>query len=190
MAAVSPAAAIDAAAPTSPWQPTSAPEMDAFILNKPPMAVAVRKKRLTCRLTPASLSLYSSKCARSTAGTMPAAPFVGAVTNRPPAAFSSLTAIAYTIARCAALAGALSPWELFKSRCHNVAARLFTLRPPGSSPSAQRPRSIQSLITLHSLSDIGSNSSRRKQTCSFLAWSSAMDNFSRSQRATNSSIDL
>ena len=31
--------------PTSPWQPTSAPEMEAFILKRVPMAAAVNKNR-------------------------------------------------------------------------------------------------------------------------------------------------
>ena len=34
----SPAAAIEQADPTSPWQPTSAPEMEAFSLNSIPTA--------------------------------------------------------------------------------------------------------------------------------------------------------
>ena len=40
-------AAIEQADPTSPWQPTSAPEMDAFSLNRVPMAAAVSRKRTT-----------------------------------------------------------------------------------------------------------------------------------------------
>ena len=39
-----PAAAIAAAEPTSPWQPTSAPEMDAFILHSAPTAAATSRK--------------------------------------------------------------------------------------------------------------------------------------------------
>jgi hypothetical protein len=41
--AARPAAAIEHADPTSPWQPTSAPEIDAFALNSMPMAPAVRR---------------------------------------------------------------------------------------------------------------------------------------------------
>ena len=40
-AAQSPAAAMAQAAPTSPWQPTSAPEIDALRLNSAPTAAAV-----------------------------------------------------------------------------------------------------------------------------------------------------
>jgi hypothetical protein len=43
----SPAAAIEQAEPTSPWQPTSAPEIDAFSLNRVPMAAAVSRNRTT-----------------------------------------------------------------------------------------------------------------------------------------------
>ena len=43
--AARPAEAIEQAEPTSPWQPTSAPEMDAFSLNRMPIAVAVSRKR-------------------------------------------------------------------------------------------------------------------------------------------------
>ena len=42
---VSPAAAIEQAEPTSPWQPTSAPEIEAFSLNSTPIAPAVSRKR-------------------------------------------------------------------------------------------------------------------------------------------------
>jgi hypothetical protein len=46
-AAVSPAAAIEQATPTSPWQPTSAPEIEAFSLNSEPIAAAVSRKTRT-----------------------------------------------------------------------------------------------------------------------------------------------
>ena len=39
-----PAAAIEQATPTSPWQPTSAPEIEAFFLNSEPIAAAVSRK--------------------------------------------------------------------------------------------------------------------------------------------------
>ena len=41
------ALAIEQATPTSPWQPTSAPLIDAFSLYKMPMAPAVSKKSRT-----------------------------------------------------------------------------------------------------------------------------------------------
>ena len=44
---VSPAAAIEQADPTSPWQPTSAPEIEAFSLNSTPIAAAVSRNRIT-----------------------------------------------------------------------------------------------------------------------------------------------
>ena len=40
-----PAAAMEQATPTSPWQPTSAPEMEEFSLNRPPSAAATARKR-------------------------------------------------------------------------------------------------------------------------------------------------
>ena len=46
-AAVRPAAAIEQATPTSPWQPTSAPEIEAFSLNSEPIAAAVSRKMWT-----------------------------------------------------------------------------------------------------------------------------------------------
>ncbi|MNY35533.1 hypothetical protein D3C86_1699450 [compost metagenome] len=39
----SPAAAMAQAEPTSPWQPTSAPEIEAFFLHRIPTAAALRK---------------------------------------------------------------------------------------------------------------------------------------------------
>ena len=57
------------------------------------MAAAVsRKMRLPARMRPAGAQKVSQYF--STDGMTPAAPFVGAVTTRPPAAFSSFTASA------------------------------------------------------------------------------------------------
>ena len=47
MISARPAAAIEQAEPTSPWQPTSAPEMEAFSLNSSPIAAAVSRNRTT-----------------------------------------------------------------------------------------------------------------------------------------------
>jgi hypothetical protein len=47
MTSVSPPAAIEQATPTSPWQPTSAPLIDAFFLYRKPIAAAVSRKRST-----------------------------------------------------------------------------------------------------------------------------------------------
>ena len=46
-AAAKPAAAIEQATPTSPWQPTSAPEIEAFSLYSMPIAPAVKRKLRT-----------------------------------------------------------------------------------------------------------------------------------------------
>lgn len=51
--AAMPPAAMEQADPTSPWHPTSAPEMDAFCLKIMPMAPAVSRNRMTpCSLAP------------------------------------------------------------------------------------------------------------------------------------------
>ncbi|MNP73650.1 hypothetical protein D3C76_1703980 [compost metagenome] len=42
-----PAAAIEHADPTSPWQPTSAPEIDAFFLHRMPTAAAASRNATT-----------------------------------------------------------------------------------------------------------------------------------------------
>ncbi len=52
-AAHNPAAAIAEAEPTSPWQPTSAPEIEALCLMMPPIAAAVRiRSRRPSRVAP------------------------------------------------------------------------------------------------------------------------------------------
>ena len=88
----SPAAAIEQATPTSPWQPTSAPEIEAFSLNRPPIAVGGQQEVARCPLALAPTQSRGSSAAPP--GMTPAAPLVGAVTTRPPAAFSSFTAMA------------------------------------------------------------------------------------------------
>ncbi|MNP54895.1 hypothetical protein D3C76_1494910 [compost metagenome] len=50
-----PAAAMAQAEPTSPWQPTSAPEIDAFFLHRMPTAAAARKKSVTLDSSTSSL---------------------------------------------------------------------------------------------------------------------------------------
>src|SRR5260370_33074842 len=105
-AAVSPPAAIEHATPTSPWQPTSAPEIEAFPLYKMPIAAAVRKNQNSPSFEAFSMN-FSHWCV--TAGITPAGPFVGAVTTRPPAAFSSFTAIANTFTQSMAFSGAFAP---------------------------------------------------------------------------------
>ena len=77
----------------------------------------------------------------------PAAPLVGAVTTRPPAAFSSFTAmrieadVVHDLMRRAGVA-ALPRRE----RSRIALARRLTLRPPGSVPSVASPRSMQAIM--------------------------------------------
>src|SRR4051794_4359854 len=72
---------------------------------------------------------------------MPAAPLVGAVTTRPPAAFSSLTASAYRFTQSSTCSGSRSAASGFAQswRCRSAARRL-TLKPPGNVPSVRAPR--------------------------------------------------
>src|SRR5690554_4535243 len=79
------------ATPTSPWQPTSAPEIDAFFFTILPTKPAVANARRILFLLNSRLFFKWY----STAGTTPQEPQVGAVTISPPAAFSSDTANAY-----------------------------------------------------------------------------------------------
>ncbi|KAG1377080.1 hypothetical protein G6F59_018209 [Rhizopus arrhizus] len=52
-AATRPPAAIEQATPTSPWQPTSAPEIEAFSLYRMPIAAEVsRKSNTRCSFAP------------------------------------------------------------------------------------------------------------------------------------------
>src|SRR5262249_36849939 len=77
---------------------------------------------------------------------IPAAPFVGAVTTLPPAAFSSFTAIAnvFTQSIGASASSFFSAASFFASR----GARLRTFNPPGKIPSVESPRLTHSCITL------------------------------------------
>ena len=77
---------------------------------------------------------------------MPAAPLVGAVTTRPPAAFSSLTASANSVTQSMARSGS-SPFVLAVSCRSRRGARRWTFSPPGSIPSVPQPRSTQARIT-------------------------------------------
>ena len=76
---------------------------------------------------------------------IPAAPLVGAVTTRPPAAFSSLTARAKRFTQSIAPSRSLDPSPNFNFS-YMRAARRPTFNPPGSSPSVLRPRAMQASI--------------------------------------------
>ena len=77
---------------------------------------------------------------------MPAAPLVGAVTTRPPAAFSSLTASANRFTQSISASGSLTPAPGTLRRRYSAGARRLTLNGPGSSPSLRKPRSTQACI--------------------------------------------
>ena len=74
--------------PISAWQPPIAAESVAPFLNRLPTSAAVSRKSSTPDSPPSQKQMSYIK----TAGITPAAPLVGAVTTRPNAAFSSLTA--------------------------------------------------------------------------------------------------
>src|SRR5512140_2068435 len=78
-------AAMAQATPTSPWQPTSAPEMDALNLARFPINPAVAN---AWRILP-DVQLNVPCRYFKTAGRIPLEPQVGAVTITPPEAFSS-----------------------------------------------------------------------------------------------------
>src|SRR5260221_14665740 len=77
---------------------------------------------------------------------MPAAPLVGAVTTRPPAAFCSLTASAYSVTHSIAYSGSVTS-DVRSSLSRRLRARLRTLSPPGSTPPASQPAATQSRMT-------------------------------------------
>ena len=71
--------------PIPTWQPHSAPLMEALRLMRAPMAAAVRRN--SPMREGEAPGTWSSQYLM-TEGMTPAAPLVGAVTTRPPAAFS------------------------------------------------------------------------------------------------------
>ena len=83
---------------------------------------------------------------------IPAAPFVGAVTTRPPAAFSSFTASAYRLTQSMTASGSppapsapgIEP--VSTSERWSPLARRRTASGPGSVPSSRSPRSMQASI--------------------------------------------
>ena len=89
---------------------------------------------------------------------MPAAPLVGAVTTRRPAAFSSLTASANKSTQSmprrgsAMVKAAAGPVDWARSRSWRALARRRTPSPPGRMPSAFMPASMQARIVARSLS--------------------------------------
>src|SRR5258707_2037293 len=77
---------------------------------------------------------------------MPAGPLVGTVTTRPPAAFCSLTASAYSVTHSIAYSGSVTS-DVRSSLSRRLRARLRTLSPPGSTPPASQPAATQSCMT-------------------------------------------
>ena len=109
---------------------------------------------------------------------MPAAPLVGAVTMRPPAAFSSLTASANRFTHSMARSGSVTPVSAVRV-WNNDGARRLTFRPPGRIPSAAQPLSTHSRMTAHSASSFSRSSASLRQVSSLASITSEMDMPSR-----------
>ncbi len=75
---------------------------------------------------------------------IPAAPFVGEVTTRPPAAFSSFTAMAKALTQSIASSADASPRSV--RRRYSLGARRTTDNWPGKTPSVRKPRSMHFAI--------------------------------------------
>ena len=107
----------------------------------------------------------------STAGMMPAAPLVGAVTTRPPAAFSSFTDSANTLTHSIASSGRCCDDCSSSTRCMRDARRR-TLSTPGSSPFASNPRWMQPSMIDQRLSNAARVSASGRKARSFSSVSS------------------
>ncbi len=103
---------------------------------------------------------------------MPAAPLVGDVTTRPPAAFSSLTAIANALTHSSESSG--SGFARADNARYSFGARRLIAMRPGSVPSVRSPRSIQSCMADQMSSIRASTSSRGRQCDSLRSTSSAI----------------
>jgi len=97
----------------------------------------------------------------------PAAPLVGAVTTRPPAAFSSFTASAKRFTQSMITSGSALPRESVRSLRCRAAARRRTLRPPGRMPSRSQPRRIELSIACQTRSTPARTSASGRATRSF-----------------------
>ncbi|MNR26195.1 hypothetical protein D3C85_1433910 [compost metagenome] len=100
---------------------------------------------------------------------IPAAPLVGAVTTRPPLAFSSLTARAYRLTQSSTDSGSRKDDSglLHNCRC-SAAARRLTFKPPGRMPSLRQPAATQSCMTCQIFSRPARVSASGRQALSFV----------------------
>ena len=104
---------------------------------------------------------------------MPAAPLVGAVTTRRPAAFSSFTASANAPSHSPG--SSRRPSASAASSCSRIAdARRFTCRSPGSTPSVCRPASTHAAIVSQIASRPAAISSSVRSACSLIRAASAI----------------
>ena len=97
----------------------------------------------------------------------PPPPFVGAVTMRPPAAFSSLTAIANKLTQSITSEGDESGFSI--NSLYNAGARRRTFNPPGRMGSVEAiPRCVHSCITPQISNNPSQISDSVRQVCSFI----------------------
>jgi hypothetical protein len=116
---------------------------------------------------------------------IPAAPLVGAVTTRPPAAFSSLTASANSVTQSITRSGSVDPGSASRPR-RSSAARRRTRSPPGSVPSRRLPRSTHSRITRQISSSPARISASLRQDRSLASMIPLIDSPVSAVRASNS----
>ncbi|COX08626.1 Uncharacterised protein [Mycobacterium tuberculosis] len=119
---------------------------------------------------------------------MPAAPLVGAVTTRPPEAFSSLTASATRLTQSSANSGLRVGSSAFK-RSYHTFARRRTRRPPGSNPSRAMLRCSHSTMTSRRCSSAARTSFSVRQHVSLRSAASLIDTSRRSQMSSSSWAD-
>ena len=123
---------------------------------------------------------------------MPAAPLVGAVTTRRPAAFSSLTASANRFTQSmprrgsAMVKAAAGPVDWASSRSCRALARRRTPSPPGRTPSTAMPASMQALMAPRSRSRWAITSSRGRAEASLAMTTSETARPSRRQISSSS----
>jgi len=108
---------------------------------------------------------------------IPAAPLVGAVTTRPPPAFSSFTASAHRFTQSSAAIVSLMRLRpaarSLNLRC-SAAARRRTFSPPGSTPSCVMPRATQPRITSQMRASAALVSASLRHAVSFASINSLM----------------
>lgn len=133
-------AAIEQATPTSPWQPTSAPEIEALVFIQNTDDAGGEQKIFHQMLGGMRVEFVMvMQYRRNDAGCA-----VGRRGDHPAAGSASFTAIAYTIGQSWVFT--ISVLRNALSLAANCGARRRTFNPPGNSPSEPNPRLMQASI--------------------------------------------